>query len=121
MAQCHRRSRYVVAERAIATSVLETVGVAHAVSEATYLPCVWRRLAMTAGLLTASPVALAALVAGPIEQAPAMSDTALSGIPVALLPVYLGAGATCRTEEHTSALQSIMRISYAVFGLKKKN
>src|SRR3546814_5757351 len=26
-----------------------------------------------------------------------------------------------RTEEHTSELQSLMRISYAVFGLKKKN
>src|SRR3546814_1166302 len=50
---------------------------------------------MTAGLLTASPVALAALVAGPIEQAPAMSDTALSEIPVDLLPVYIGAAATC--------------------------
>src|SRR3546814_20318267 len=50
---------------------------------------------MTAGLLTASPVALAALVAGPIEQAPAMSDTALSEIPVDLLPVYIGAAANC--------------------------
>src|SRR3546814_6353866 len=26
-----------------------------------------------------------------------------------------------RSEEHTSELQSLMRISYAVFGLKKKN
>src|SRR3546814_6223756 len=26
----------------------------------------------------------------------------------------------CRSEEHTSALQSLMRISYAVFCLKKK-
>src|SRR3546814_8073481 len=26
-----------------------------------------------------------------------------------------------RSEEHTSALQSLMRISYAVFSLKKKN
>src|SRR3546814_6512864 len=30
-------------------------------------------------------------------------------------------GATCRSEEHTSELQSLMRISYAVFCLKKKN
>src|SRR3546814_8514411 len=29
--------------------------------------------------------------------------------------------ATLRSEEHTSELQSIMRISYAVFCLKKKN
>src|SRR3546814_10298833 len=29
-------------------------------------------------------------------------------------------GATARSEEHTSELQSLMRISYAVFCLKKK-
>src|SRR3546814_4552476 len=29
-------------------------------------------------------------------------------------------GASCRSEEHTSELQSLMRISYAVFCLKKK-
>src|SRR3546814_4337852 len=29
-------------------------------------------------------------------------------------------GAVCRSEEHTSELQSLMRISYAVFCLKKK-
>src|SRR3546814_6366496 len=29
--------------------------------------------------------------------------------------------AFCRSEEHTSELQSLMRISYAVFCLKKKN
>src|SRR3546814_9518683 len=32
-----------------------------------------------------------------------------------------GAGAARRSEEHTSELQSLMRISYAVFCLKKKN
>src|SRR3546814_8153733 len=31
------------------------------------------------------------------------------------------AGAGLRSEEHTSELQSLMRISYAVFCLKKKN
>src|SRR3546814_6289974 len=31
------------------------------------------------------------------------------------------AGAARRSEEHTSELQSLMRISYAVFCLKKKN
>src|SRR3546814_4882205 len=30
-------------------------------------------------------------------------------------------GITLRSEEHTSELQSLMRISYAVFCLKKKN
>src|SRR3546814_6800429 len=33
----------------------------------------------------------------------------------------VGAGARVRSEEHTSELQSLMRISYAVFCLKKKN
>src|SRR3546814_5735654 len=34
--------------------------------------------------------------------------------------VHPGAEATDRSEEHTSELQSLMRISYAVFCLKKK-
>src|SRR3546814_5312067 len=33
----------------------------------------------------------------------------------------IGISAGCRSEEHTSELQSLMRISYAVFCLKKKN
>src|SRR3546814_1379227 len=41
------------------------------------------------------------------------------GIPLAV-PVT-SAGARERSEEHTSELQSLMRISYAVFCLKKKN
>src|SRR3546814_4487843 len=32
-----------------------------------------------------------------------------------------GVAPACRSEEHTSELQSLMRISYAVFCLKKKN
>src|SRR3546814_9829106 len=39
-----------------------------------------------------------------------------SGKTAALWPVDAG----CRSEEHTSELQSLMRISYAVFCLKKK-
>src|SRR3546814_2350244 len=35
------------------------------------------------------------------------------------VPVFSGLQA-CRSEEHTSELQSLMRISYAVFCLKKK-
>src|SRR3546814_19700236 len=38
-----------------------------------------------------------------------------------LYPVDLGARGSTRSEEHTSELQSLMRISYAVFCLKKKN
>src|SRR3546814_5924386 len=44
---------------------------------------------------------------------------------VATVPAGEGVAAVCRTpersEEHTSELQSLMRISYAVFCLKKKN
>src|SRR3546814_5010113 len=37
-----------------------------------------------------------------------------------MAPVFHAAGATVRSEEHTSELQSLMRTSYAVFCLKKK-
>src|SRR3546814_13533257 len=37
-----------------------------------------------------------------------------------VLPAEYLAGAFARSEEHTSELQSLMRISYAVFCLKKK-
>src|SRR3546814_7009944 len=36
------------------------------------------------------------------------------------LPAQFRAGGAMRSEEHTSELQSLMRISYAVFCLKKK-
>src|SRR3546814_4708563 len=36
-------------------------------------------------------------------------------------PYNPGNGTATRSEEHTSELQSLMRISYAVFCLKKKN
>src|SRR3546814_6632065 len=36
-------------------------------------------------------------------------------------PAYSDRPVTQRSEEHTSELQSLMRISYAVFCLKKKN
>src|SRR3546814_1873197 len=34
---------------------------------------------------------------------------------------FIGVNLTFRSEEHTSELQSLMRISYAVFCLKKQN
>src|SRR3546814_5424591 len=40
------------------------------------------------------------------------------GVPTA--PVVWGEAGTNRSEEHTSELQSLMRLSYAVFCLKKK-
>src|SRR3546814_1575802 len=40
---------------------------------------------------------------------------------IAPFGIYAGDPADRRSEEHTSELQSLMRISYAVFCLKKKN
>src|SRR3546814_5202253 len=47
----------------------------------------------------------------------------LGALEIALRQVALGEAAhgILRSEEHTSELQSLMRISYAVFCLKKKN
>src|SRR3546814_5455096 len=45
----------------------------------------------------------------------------LSGWDVALMPFAINEATRFRSEEHTSELQSLMRISYAVFCLKKKN
>src|SRR3546814_5754252 len=45
------------------------------------------------------------------------------GHPIAISFIHISAGnslASGRSEEHTSELQSLMRISYAVFCLKKK-
>src|SRR3546814_8993690 len=49
-----------------------------------------------------------------------ISNTYVPGI-IGLMATTLGTGAVnIRSEEHTSELQSLMRISYAVFCLKKK-
>src|SRR3546814_2057538 len=56
---------------------------------------------------------------------PGQVEHAVGQAPVAVLVDQRGAVITCcadaRSEEHTSELQSLMRISYAVFCLKKKN
>src|SRR3546814_5744905 len=62
------------------------------------------------------------------EQASAALDIALTkrgqhlgeDIPMCGVPVHSADGYLARSEEHTSELQSLMRISYAVFCLKKK-
>src|SRR3546814_7513005 len=43
------------------------------------------------------------------------------GLAVFIVSLTIVAGMFERSEEHTSELQSLMRISYAVFCLKKKN
>src|SRR3546814_2528605 len=42
-------------------------------------------------------------------------------LPISSRPTPLACTGLLRSEEHTSELQSLMRISYAVFCLKKKN
>src|SRR3546814_5281610 len=92
--------------------------------------------AAVTGDITALPVLLFALIflwTPPHFWSLALfinSDYAKAGIP--MLPVVAGRRTTrrqvfiyslpmARSEEHTSELQSLMRISYAVFCLKKKN
>src|SRR3546814_1686660 len=58
------------------------------------------------------------------ERSPSADDPAMVDAGSASGPAPRAAGAQRgqgRSEEHTSELQSLMRISYAVFCLKKKN
>src|SRR3546814_3125250 len=59
--------------------------------------------------------------AGPTRRNRA-SDRGPRGEDLSLLlqPIVSESGGAARSEEHTSELQSLMRISYAVFCLKKK-
>src|SRR3546814_10190391 len=60
--------------------------------------------------------------AGILVGVPRATLAAFSLEQVAAVRHYLAQGvAGTRSEEHTSELQSLMRISYAVFCLKKKN
>src|SRR3546814_3378907 len=76
-----------------------------------------------------TPFILAGAMA-PVTPVGVMTQTlaeALAGLSLTQLirpgaPAVLGSFASSmRSEEHTSELQSLMRISYAVFCLKKKN
>src|SRR3546814_1353749 len=70
--------------------------------------------------LSASAAAITSMLAFPCAYAIAfkMSETARRwAIFLMIIPFFT----SYRSEEHTSELQSLMRISYAVFCLKKKN
>src|SRR3546814_9744648 len=56
-----------------------------------------------------------------IETVALTSACRTSGTPTGWVDVAGTAPLIARSEEHTSELQSLMRISYAVFCLKKKN
>src|SRR3546814_9518891 len=53
-------------------------------------------------------------------EAPGSQTFEMQDVP-AIAAAARARGAKVRSEEHTSELQSLMRISYAVFCLKKKN
>src|SRR3546814_6020742 len=55
------------------------------------------------------------LAGGTVNPLPIMRKS------LTLQGIYVGSRNLFRSEEHTSELQSLMRISYAVFCLKKKN
>src|SRR3546814_10873122 len=73
--------------------------------------------------LSPHPTSPGAPVSGLLQRAIALMVIATKGVP----PMRILAGlmtillTSLRSEEHTSELQSLMRISYAVFSLKKKN
>src|SRR3546814_4528382 len=54
------------------------------------------------------------------SRAGRLTETEPLPLPECCALVLQGGGALGRSEEHTSELQSLMRISYAVFCLKKK-
>src|SRR3546814_9673066 len=65
------------------------------------------------------PISIAAFDTAKLDGA-GISDTQMLQAAVPGL-VATNTGSITRSEEHTSELQSLMRISYAVFCLKKKN
>src|SRR3546814_2658790 len=69
------------------------------------------------GHAQASPASLASTISS--ASSIGLVSSPSSSIFAALTTCSLSA--TLRSEEHTSELQSLMRISYAVFCLKKKN
>src|SRR3546814_3426817 len=72
-------------------------------------------LPVTRHMLSARDAVAAGLLAGPLAMLPALLFFICM---VAYYPAVQSEA--LRSEEHTSELQSLMRISYAVFCLKKK-
>src|SRR3546814_2652326 len=75
-------------------------------------------------------IVVVVLLGGGLISAPWHTATALCLLYLLAMPFSIGsyirvrrlrASAHARSEEHTSELQSLMRISYAVFCLNKKN
>src|SRR3546814_9512358 len=91
----------------------------HRAFSRTTLYCAWVSVAagLAAGFFTGAAFFTGAFLAGALAAgflAVGLAVTFFTG------STFAGAGAGGRSEEHTSELQSLMRISYAVFCLKKK-
>src|SRR3546814_4947436 len=96
-------------------------------------PCTTRwRQALLGGLITAGLFVLGRWAIGLYlsEAAPGSAYGSMGALVLLLVWMYYAAAvffigalipAVLRSEDHTSELQSLMRISYAVFSLKKKN
>src|SRR3546814_8318353 len=82
-----------------------------------------RRAVIAAGFCF-YPILAFALLAGGLPGLPAVSTERWGGLTLTMLvgmsAFVLSFPLAVRSEEHTSELQSLMRISYAVFCLKKK-
>src|SRR3546814_3718191 len=79
-------------------------------------------LALTAGAAAAQQISDGVVKIGVLnDQSGVYADLAGPGSVEAARMAVEDFGGKVRSEEHTSELQSLMRISYAVFCLKKKN
>src|SRR3546814_3151930 len=79
------------------------------------------RAVITAAGLAAADDARLVVVTAYEESRSAAGDIAADRVPVDIRHVLTERVQAEISEEHTSELQSLMRISYAVFCLKKKN
>src|SRR3546814_2787346 len=84
----------------------------------------WMKLsgeaAAPAPVATEPVVVLGPSMRAPVSPGPLVGDGALSAVEVGEIQDLLRL-LDFRSEEHTSELQSLMRISYAVFCFKKQN
>src|SRR3546814_7593962 len=59
-------------------------------------------------------------ISTPAQSSPTLTPEESVDLSIATVPSSYPGDASARSEEHTSELQSLLRISYAVFCLKKK-
>src|SRR3546814_9494922 len=87
-----------------------------------YKSCFERRTPVDALRPCHVPAPFCVYLAGrPFPRLPARTGASTCiAIPTPIADAACAASGSCRSEEHTSELQSLMRISYAVFCLKKK-